>query len=107
MNRYTGVNLAGLNYNVPALEASLAIVYYIYGVPAGGNSFKHVGFNNYEKLARNAKAAGRGVTVVDRKIGKSSAKKAVKSVTPTRTLNVNNCVRAEKEVVSITVAPLK
>lgn len=107
VNRYTGVNLAGLNYNVPALEASLAIVYYIYGVPAGGNSFKHVGFNNYEKLARNAKAAGRGVTVVDRKIGKSSAKKAVKSVTPTRTLNVNNCVRAEKEVVSIAVAPLK
>ena len=107
VNRYSDVNMAGLNYNVPALEASLAIVYYIYGVPASSTSFKHVGFNNYEKLARKASAAGRGVKVVDRKIGKTSAKKAVKSVAPARTINVNNCVKAEKKLGTIVAGPAK
>lgn len=107
VNRYSGVNLAGLNYLVPDLEASLAIVYYIYGVPASGTSFKHVGFNNYAKLARAAQTAGRGVKVSDRQLGKRTAQKAAKSVVPARTINVSNCVKAEKNLGTLADAPLK
>ena len=103
VNRYNGVNLSGFYYLAEGL-GGLTMFGNIYGFTANGESAGRV--RNFYEEAKNTGISGKAATASMR-IGNMRMVKKTSSVAPVRRVNINNFVKAEKNIGEIKALPTK
>lgn len=97
VNRYTGVNLAGLCYYIDGL-GWLAKVYYMWGEKISNETSSVSGMGQFGRIQDKAAVAGSGVLANNYgKIGSGNRGTKLQSAKTVRMVNLSGCKKADKE----------
>ena len=98
VNRYTGVNLAGLCYYIDGL-GWLAKVYYFWGEKISNETSSVSGMGQFGRIQDKAAVAGSGVLANNYgKIGSGNRGTKLQSAKTVRMVNLSGCKKSDKEV---------